>query len=77
MKIINRGQVNRMRKASIPIKIKNNKDFTFGLPSDTHSHYTPGKFVVKHGADSNMSVLISHSDNLREDLQKKIRDKLK
>jgi hypothetical protein len=34
MKIINNGSVNKGRKDSVPLSVKNNKDFTFGMRSD-------------------------------------------
>lgn len=77
MMIINNGQVNRMRKGSIPLSVKNNKDFTFGMRSDVisgsdqKSTGTPGKFQVK-GAGSSMHQIISHTDNLKDSLQRKI-----
>ena len=78
MMIINNGQVNRMRKGSIPLSVKNNKDFTFGMRSDVMSgsdqkshQSTPGKFQ-NPGAGSSMQQIISHTDNLKESLQRKI-----
>ena len=76
MKIINEGWVNKSRKSTIPAKLKKNKDFTFGIPSDLGSHYTPGKFVLKHTGDSHMNSIMMHTDNLRADLQNKINTRL-
>ena len=65
--VINRGIGSKIRKTSVPQKIKNNKNYTFGLSSDV-THHMPGMFSLKPGGTTNMDTLIMHSDNLREDL---------
>ena len=73
MNIINNGQINRQRKGTIPTSIKNNKDFTFGMRSDvdSNSEISPGKYGGgKPG--SSMKGIFTHTDNLKESLQKKI-----
>ena len=54
MKIINNGQINKIRKGSLPTHIKNNKNFTYGLRSDLDSNFNiaPGTFYIKRGESS-------------------------
>jgi len=73
MKIINNGQINKLRKGSLPSRLKKNKEFTYGIRSDlSNSHYIePGKFFVLKG-ETQMNDVMNHSENLREVLAKKI-----
>ena len=49
MNIINNGRLNKLRKGGIPMTVKNNKDFTFGVRSDNDNaafdNIPPGVFV--------------------------------
>jgi len=76
MNIINNGQINRLRKGTIPSSIKNNKDFTFGMRSDvdSNSDISPGKYAGGK-AGSGMKGIFTHTDNLKESLQRKIDEK--
>ena len=75
MNISNNGRVNRQRKGGIPASVKNNKDFTFGVRSDNDfpsgASPKPGVFVAGQGSSS-MHKIIGHSQNLVDDLMKKI-----
>jgi hypothetical protein len=75
MNIINNGRLNKIRKGGIPSTVKNNKDFTFGVRSDNDNnafdHVPPGVFVTGHGSSS-MHKIMSHTENLMEELQNKI-----
>ena len=73
MNIINNGQINRLRKGTIPSSIKNNKDFTFGMRSDidSNSDISPGKYAATKGG-SGMKGIFTHTDNLKDSLVKKI-----
>ena len=77
MKIINNGQINKLRKGSLPSYIKKNKEFTYGIRSDlqSNSNIEPGKFHVLKG-ESQMSEIFHHSDNLKELLKMKIHQKI-
>ena len=81
MKIINNGSINKNRKDTVPLKVKNNKDFTFGIRSDidpfTGVSYSsaPGQYTSQKGASS-MHKIMGHSDNVMESLQRKIQLKL-
>ena len=75
MQVTNNGRVNKDRKGGIPASVKNNKDFTFGVRSDndfpTGASPKPGVYVPGHGSSS-MHKIIGHSQNLVDDLIKKI-----
>ena len=64
-----------MRKGGIPATVKNNKDFTFGVRSDNDfpsgNTPKPGVFIPGQGASS-MHMIIGHSQNMVDDLLKKI-----
>lgn len=81
MQIINNGSVNKKRKDSVPLNVKNNKDFTFGMRSDLDPQHSlgspiaPGVYTSQKGASS-MHKIITHSDNIMEGLQKKIAIKM-
>jgi hypothetical protein len=66
MNLINNGRINRLRKGGIPKEISGNKDFAFGLGS------YDSKSAVGH---SSMNSIITHTDNLKLDLAKKIHQK--
>lgn len=74
MKIINNGSVNKNRKDTVPLSVKNNKDFTFGMRSDLDPQHSlggnsvkPGVYTSQKGASS-MHQIITHSDNIMEGL---------
>ena len=75
MKIMNNGQINKNRKDTVPKKVKNDKNFTFGMRSDLDpqhsSNQIPGVYSSQKGASS-MHSIITHSDNLMEGIQQKI-----
>lgn len=75
MNIINNGKFIFKKKGTLPKSIKNNKEFTFGIRSEVESPngFTPppGVFIPGHGAGS-MHKIIGHSNNLVEDMIKKI-----
>ena len=81
MKIINNGSINKSRKDSVPLNVKNNKDFTYGMRSDLDPQHSlgspvpPGVYTNKKGASS-IHKIITHSDNIMEGLQKKIAQKI-
>jgi len=72
MKIIKRSNLKSLRKGSIPKRIKNNSDFTYGIPSNTAEKHAPGQIHVNRGGESYMVDIMSHTDNLRDDLHKRI-----
>ena len=76
MNIINNGQINRQRKGTIPTVIRNNKDFTFGMRSDvdSNSDISPGKYTGGKVVSA-MKGIFTHTDNLKESLQRKIDQK--
>lgn len=71
MGIINNGRLNKNRKGGIPMTVKNNKDFTFGVRSDNDTgafdKVPAGVFVTAHGSSS-MHKIISHTENLMDEL---------
>ena len=77
MHIINNGAINKLRKGSIPLSVKNDKNFTFGMKSDIDiksgdgdSRGSPSKYQTQ------MKDIFAHSDNLKETLQRKINMKM-
>jgi hypothetical protein len=80
MKIVNNGSINKSRKDTVPSSIKNDHNFVFGIKSDLDPQHSsigslPGVYTSQKGASS-MHKIITHSDNLMEDLQRKIAVKL-
>ena len=73
--------MNKNRKDTVPLKVKNNKDFVFGMRSDLDSQHglasppMPGQYTSQKGASS-MHKIITHSDNIMETLQRKIAVKM-
>jgi len=72
MNIINNGRVNRLRKGGLPSSVKNNKDFVFGVSSYTE----PKHPEEKTRGNNSMHNIIGHSDNMRDDLARKINKKI-
>lgn len=77
MNIINNGNINKIRKGSIPATVKNNKDFTYGMRSDVDAKSNPNmsdSTPVKSNkfGGNQMHDIFAHSDNLKDTLQKKI-----
>ena len=78
MHIINNGAINKIRKGSIPLSVKNDKNFTFGMKSDIDLGSSdvdsrgspPGKYQTQ------MAGIFAHSDNLKDTLQRKINMKM-
>jgi hypothetical protein len=73
MRIINNGSINKNRKETVPLSVKQDKNYTFGMRSDLDPQHSaiPGVYHSQKGASS-VHKIITHSDNIMEGLQRKI-----
>jgi hypothetical protein len=79
MNIINLGKLNKKRKESVPLSIMNNKNFVFGIKSDSMNKVheknstlpnSPNRYNSGQASNlSHMHLIMSHTDNLKETLQ--------
>ena len=76
MNIINNGRINKLRQGGLPEKVKNNKEFTFGVRSNFEEGNRDGKFTGSMAGLTTMGNVMSHSDNIMDSLQKKIDQKI-
>ena len=80
MKLIGTGEQMKNRKMSIPLKISNDTTHVFGIKSallnQGNTKGNPSNLKDPHETASNIKSIFQHSDNIRNSLERKIKQKI-